>query len=104
MANITGLNRNLSGCGPAPAACTATRQVSLIEPNTVNEDRLSQLDFRVAKLFRTPYGRFRGALDVFNIFNNAAILARNNTVGAAWGTPTRILSPRLFKLSAQFNF
>jgi hypothetical protein len=98
------LGRNPAACANASGACTATVSVSVIEPETVREDRISQLDFRVAKLVRTGVGRLRLSLDLYNAFNNAAVLARNNTFGAAWGTPTRILGARVIKFNAQYSF
>ena len=36
--------------------------------------------------------------------NSNSVLTENATFGAAWRTPQSILLPRLFKLSAQFDF
>ena len=98
------LGRNPSACPTDTGACTATTAIQLIEPQTQREDRISQLDFRVAKLVRFGSTRLRASLDLYNIFNNGAVLARNNTLGAAWGTPTRILGARVVKFNAQFTF
>ena len=98
------LGRNLSTCAAPTGACTATVTVAMIQPNTVYEQRINLLDARVAKLFRGPFGRIRATLDVYNLFNNAGVQGRNNTFGGAWGTPTRIVAGRLFKMSAQLSF
>ena len=97
------LGRNLSAC-PAAGTCTATVSIAMLTPNAASEARINQLDLRVAKLVRGPFGRVRLALDLYNAFNKATILARNNTFGSAWGTPTRILGGRLLKFDAQLSF
>jgi hypothetical protein len=98
------LGRNLSNCPAPTGACNATVTVAMIEPNTVSEKHINQLDFRLAKLLRGPFGRVRATLDLYNVLNVAAVLGRNNTFGSAWGTPTRILGGRLIKLGAQYSF
>ena len=88
---------------------TATITIPLLEPNTVFEDRINQVDFRVAKVFRGSFGRLRATLDLYNAFNGSTILTRNNTFvaasgGAGWGNPTRILGGRLIKWYVQYYF
>jgi hypothetical protein len=77
-------------------------------------ERLNQIDFRVAKLFRLNGTRTSINFDFYNITNSNSILAENATftdpaaVTAAapqsWRVPQSILLPRLFKISAQFDF
>ncbi|MBM3776742.1 MAG: TonB-dependent receptor [Acidimicrobiia bacterium] len=98
------LGRNPAACANASGPCTATVSIPVIEPLTLREDRINQLDFRVAKLLHTGVGRLRLSLDLYNIFNSAAVLARNNTFGGAWGTPTRILGARTIKFNGQYTF
>jgi len=99
------LGRNLSACPAATGACNANVAVNVLEPNTNFEDRITQLDFRVAKVFRGGFGDIRVTLDLYNAFNTAPILGRNNnfgTTGAGWGRPTSIQSGRLIKVGAQY--
>jgi hypothetical protein len=42
--------------------------------------------------------------DFYNITNSNSVLTENQTFSAAWRTPQSILLPRLFKISAQFDF
>ena len=65
---------------------------------------LNQIDFRVAKLFRFGTTRTSINFDFYNVTNSNSVLTENATFGAAWRTPQSILLPRLFKLSAQFDF
>jgi hypothetical protein len=93
------LGRPLSG-----GAANAT--VNLIEPNSVNFDRYTQIDLRVGKSIRL--GAYRAAinLDMFNALNANSVLALNNTFGGAtpWLTPQSIMQGRLLKISGQFDF
>ena len=104
------LGRNLSSCPAATGACNSTVMVNVLEPNGAYEDRTSQLDFRVAKVFTGGFGMVRVTMDLYNAFNSAPILTRSNGYGiagaggAAWGTPTSIMTGRLVKLGAQFNW
>ncbi|MBM3779343.1 MAG: TonB-dependent receptor [Acidimicrobiia bacterium] len=97
------LGRNLSGC-PATGTCTATVSIPLIHPNTMFEDRLTQLDIRFSRQFR--FGRVRAvpSFDIYNLMNGNTITARNNTYGAAWGTPTRFVGGRLLKFGVQLDY
>jgi len=42
--------------------------------------------------------------DVYNALNASPILSVNNSFGAAWRTPTQILSGRTLKFGAKMNF
>ena len=67
-------------------------------------ERLNQIDLRVAKLFRFNGTRTSINFDFYNVINSNSVITENATFGAAWRTPQSILLPRLFKLSAQFDF
>jgi hypothetical protein len=98
------LGRNLSSCPTATGPCTAATLVTLIEPNTQFEDRLTQVDVRLTRIFRIQQTRLQGMLDVYNLLNSSSILIRNNTFGSTWGRPTSILSARMFKVGVQLDF
>ena len=74
-------------------------------PNTLYGNRVTQLDLRMSKLFRTG-GSSRVSLnfDLANILNRNDILGVSQVYGAAWQTPQAIIDPRLFKLGVQFDF
>ena len=92
------LGRNLS------AGATSNVTVNLIEPFTMFEDRLNQVDARLAKMFRVGRYRIQGMLDVYNVLNANTILVINQTYGPAWLRPQQILDGRLFKIGGQFDF
>ena len=93
------LNRELSG-----GAANVT--VNLVAPGTVYGDRINQVDLRVGKTL--PYGRSRTliALDIYNTFNSSAVLTYNNTYipRGPWLQPLTILTPRVFRLTAEVTF
>ncbi len=97
------LGRNLAACGAA-AVCNATATIALIPNFTQFEDRVNQFDIRFGRNFTWKGARFQPAFDLYNLFNSSTVLARNNTLGAAWGTPTRFLDARLAKLTLQVDF
>ena len=98
---VVGLGRPLT---------SPTVTIPVIEPNTQFEDRINQVDFRIAKVFRGDFGRLRLPFDLYNMFNTNTVQQRNNAYGpstaggAGWGTPTRILSGRLIKWYVQYSF
>jgi hypothetical protein len=79
----------------------------LVAPGTLYGPRVTQLDFRLGKVFRMPRGRIQASMDIFNLLNSSGVLAVNTTYGGptgAWLTPTQILQGRLIKLGAQLEF
>jgi hypothetical protein len=102
---IPTLGRPLSNNAP-----TAT--VNLIEPGTLYGDRLNEVDLRFAKILRFGRMRTNVGVDIYNITNSAPVLTYNQTFvlptaanpRGSWLTPTSVLQPRFFKISAQFDF
>ena len=100
------IGRNLAACpSQAVATCNATVRTELIPPNTMFEPRLTQVDVRVSRLFRlSGTYRVRGSLDVYNLFNASSVLSMTPTYGPAWLNAAQVLSARLLRVSAQFDF
>ena len=92
------LGRPLSG-----GARTVT-VMDIIEPQTMFEDRIQQLDVRFSRGFQVRGLHIQGMFDVYNLLNGSAILATNQTYGPSWLTPTSILDARLFKFGVQVDF
>jgi hypothetical protein len=93
------LGRNLSGNA-------ANVTINLIEPGTLYGDRINELDVRVGKIVRLGTARAGLAVDIYNALNSSAILTYNPAFvpGAAWLRPLTILTPRLFRITANVDF
>ena len=99
------LGRNLAACPAATGNCTATKTINLIQPQTEFGDRLNQIDFRLSKRFALRDGaRVAIHADLYNLTNNNWIIAYGNTFGPNFMRPSQVLSPRMFKIGAQFDF
>ena len=92
--------------GRAFAGGVATQTLQIIEPGTAYDDRLNQVDARIAKMFRVGQARIQGTLSLFNLFNAGTPLTLNSRFSTTtpWPQPTRILQSRLFKVGAQIDF
>jgi hypothetical protein len=68
--------------------------------------RITQFDLRLAKVFK--YGRSRTVvgLELHYVLNANAVLTYNNTFvpGGPWLQPLAVLTPRLLKISAEFDW
>jgi hypothetical protein len=94
-----GLGRNLS------AGATATKTVGLIQPETLFGDRLHQVDVRLSKRFAlSPTARFAINADFYNVTNSNWIVRYTSNFGPNYLRPAQVLSPRLFKISGQYDF
>jgi hypothetical protein len=99
------LGRKLSNGAP-----TAT--VNLIEPGTLYGDRVNEIDLRLAKILRLGRTRTNVGVDIYNVMNRSPVLTYNQTFvprsptnpNGSWLTPTSVLQPRFFKISAQIDF
>jgi hypothetical protein len=78
--------------------------INVIAPNTVFGDRINQLDLRLGKIIRVNRTRTNINLDIVNALNSNDNLGYSPTFGATWPAPTSVLTARLFRISAQFDF
>ena len=90
--------------GRALVDAAANVTVNVVEPNTMFGDRIDQLDLRIGKILRFGRTRTNLNLDIVNALNSNDNLAYSATFGATWPAPTSVLTARLFRLSAQFDF
>jgi hypothetical protein len=84
------------------------RTVQIIPWGEVTGDRLNQIDFRVAKIFRVGSTRTLVNFDLYNLFNANPVILENPAYGA-WlpgvgRAPNGVLQARFFKIGAQFDF
>ena len=91
------LGRSLSGNAP-------NVPVNVVAPGTLYGDRINQVDFRLAKIFKFGRMRTQIGLDLYNALNSSAVQTYNQTFGTAYLTPTLVLPARFAKVSAQVDF
>jgi hypothetical protein len=95
---LPSLGRNLA----AGAGSVAT--VELIQPGTMFNERLYQVDSRLGRVFTVGSFHAKGMIDLYNVLNANTILQQNNNYGPAWLRPTYILPGRLVKFGVQLDF
>jgi hypothetical protein len=78
--------------------------VPLLQPATVFNDPLYQVDVRVARAFRYQRLRARATLDIANLLNANTTLRQINTYGSNWLRPSQVLLPRIFKIGILVDF
>jgi hypothetical protein len=93
---------------------TPSIAVQLIEPGTMYDERMYQLDIRGTKQLGRGNTRVRLMVDLYNALNGNMVLQRSVFGGldtysppgptSAWGRPISILEGRLFKVGAQIDF
>lgn len=92
------LGRNLAGG-------VRTVVVPLVQPGTMFADRMTRLDLRVGKRLRlTDRVILQGNLNVFNVFNGAAVHVLNTTYGSNWQVPSRTQDGRMVQFSATLTY
>ena len=88
------------------------KAVQIVAPGELYVERLNQIDLRLAKIFRFNKTRTSVNFDFYNVLNSNSITGANFAYSSTipgpgrpgWLSPTTILTPRLFKISAQFDF
>jgi Carboxypeptidase regulatory-like domain len=93
------LGRNLAGNAPNVT-------VNLVTPGSLYGDRTNQIDLRLAKILKLGQRRLQMGIDLYNSLNSSAVLGYNQAyiANGAWLTPNSIITARLIRLSAQFDF
>jgi hypothetical protein len=84
-----------------------TASINIVEPGDLYGDRITQIDFRVAKVLRFGRTRTNVGLDLFNLFNASPVASYNQSfvqTGASWLQPSSIIGARIAKLSVQLDF
>ena len=77
---------------------------NLIGPWEQREVRLTQVDIRFMKILQVGPTRMQGSFDIYNLFNESAVLALNNTFGGAWLRPSNVMGARIAKFGFQINW
>jgi hypothetical protein len=78
--------------------------IDLVPPNTVFEPRLQQVDLRLSWRFAVGKARFNANLDLYNAFNENAVLNQTLRYGPAWGNVVQVMGGRMLKMGGEINF
>lgn len=92
------LGRNLS------SGANGTATINLIAPRTVNMERNTQVDMKLAKNFSIGNLKLAPSLDIINLLNANGVEAYNNRVNAVYPKPVRTQFGRFAKLNFQLTF
>jgi hypothetical protein len=87
-----------------PLATRRSVTIDVLEPGTSYGERLVQLDLRLTKILNFAGSRVRAMFDMYNIFNENAVLEEIGSFDANWLSPRAILPGRLLKFAFQFDF
>jgi hypothetical protein len=92
--------------GRLPSGNVTNVTVNLIAPGSMYGDRLNELDLGIAKILKFGRTRTRVGGDIYNVMNSSAILTYNNAFvsGGPWLQPNSVLTGRLLRIRAQFDF
>lgn len=116
---VTGVNWSISrttryeaackgSCTPGgiviPGLVPTTLVVPLVQPGTTFNERWTQLDLGVRRMFRFGTKQLNADLQAFNAMNTAVIRTVNQTYGSALGRPTATLDPRVVRATVTFKF
>jgi len=103
--NVVSSNANFGLFGSAgPGPFIPFQAFNIVAPGELYVERLNQIDLRLSKIVRMAGTRASVNFDFFNVTNANSVIGENSAWGPAWRNPTSILLPRLFKISAQFDF
>jgi hypothetical protein len=102
VASGTEIARSL-GRNPS-AGPRATAEIALIEPNTRFENRMTLVDLRVSRRFRTGPISTTGNFDIYNMFNASPITSMNLQYGPEWLNPIDVAGGRLLRFGVQVDF
>jgi hypothetical protein len=89
---------------------STSRNINVLEPNTLFGDRIRELDFKVAKIMNFAGKRLTAGVDIYNALNNNVTLTYNQTYGlseaqrAAYLNPTSWMSPRMLRFTVEFAY
>jgi hypothetical protein len=83
---------------------SANVTVNLLDPGQMYNDRINQIDLRIAKVLRFGGRRANIGLDLYNALNTSAVLTSNGTFGDNWQRPQSVLAARFVKISTQIDF
>jgi hypothetical protein len=102
LIGLTDKNGNPRGLSSGGANANVT--VNLIEPNSANMDRKTQVDFKIARTFRRNKLRLTPSVDFTNLFNANGIEAYNIVLNQYYPRPVRTQFGRFAKFTILMTY
>ncbi len=87
-----------------PGLTQVTQNVQVAQRGDYRFPWVNIVDIRFMRVFRSGRMRFEPTLDLFNLFNNNATTAANQTVGSSLGRPSAIVMGRLARVGGRIAF
>ena len=63
-----------------------------------------QIDVRLSRIFRAGAARFTANVDLYNVFNEDAVLQENTRFGDTWREVSLVMGGRMLRFTGQFDF
>jgi len=99
------LNRTQVFTFANPTTTQPSETVRVAPRGTDRTDTVNQfLDLRFSKRMQIGIMNLEPTLDLFNVLNANHVLAQNEALGATWGRPSRILTPRIIRFGVTARF
>jgi hypothetical protein len=79
-------------------------RIRVEEAGEFRQDATNIVDIRLSKTFNIGKSRLEAVVDGFNMLNANNILATGTITGSNLNVPLRLVTPRVFRLGAKFDF
>jgi carboxypeptidase family protein len=87
-----------------PGLTQVTQNVQVAQRGDYRYPWVNLVDVRLVKVFKTGSARFEPTIDLYNVFNNAAVTNAVTTIGASLGRPSAIVMGRLLRIGGRVTF
>jgi len=103
--NSGGINTDMARLVQVSDVTTGTLyRIRVEESGSFRQDATNIVDFRLSKTLMVGRSRIEALVDGFNILNANNILATGTITGSTLGVPLRLVTPRVFRVGAKFEF
>jgi hypothetical protein len=87
-----------------PGLTQVTQNVQVADRGEFRYPWQNLVDLRIMKAFKRGSTKFEPTLDVFNVFNNNAVINAVTTIGSSLGRPSSIVMGRLVRVGGRIAF
>jgi Carboxypeptidase regulatory-like domain len=87
-----------------PGLTQVTQSVQVAPRGDFRYPWVNLVDLRLVKVFKSGSMRFEPTIDLYNVFNNAAVTNGVTTIGSSLGRPSAIVMGRLLRVGGRMTF